>query len=349
MRIPLLHAVGVLVAALSSLVCAGPEASLGASSGVGSAASRTNPLAEVRTWGYQLQGLERRGALARLERAQVDLLVVEPTRTVIGAEDFPTRAMVERIHSRSGVGGRPRVALAYINVGQAEDYRTYWASTWRAPTDGQHGTPDYMLTLDPDGWPGNYPVAFWDPRWKAVLWGSPDALLDSAIEDGFDGIYLDWVLGYDEPVVARAARRAGIDPARAMAELIRDMRVYARTKREGFLVVPQNAAPLVLEIPALARWIDGIAQEDLTFRGRASDHWEDPSGGDVPVPRAASQELASMLSRCRRGGVPVFTVDYALQPANAERAIARSRELGFVPFVSRTSLDRLPDEVLGAR
>lgn len=327
--------------------CAGgPESSV---QPYASSIPASNPLGRVQSWGYQLQGLEEVGALARLERAELDLLVVEPTRTQQGSSEFPARLMVERIHAGKGSSDRPRLALAYLNVGQAEDYRDYWRSRWRAPTRAQRGSPDFILTLDPDGWPGNYPVAFWDPRWKAVLFGSPDALVDRAIEDGFDGVYLDWVLGYGEPLVVEAARKAGIEPAQAMAELIRDLRDYARTKREGFLVVPQNAAPLVLEVPALVRWIDGIAQEDLSFRGQAVDDWDDPRGGDLPVARHESLELASMLEHCRRSGVPVFTVDYALHPDNAARAIEKSRSLGFVPCVSRTSLARLPESVLAPR
>lgn len=350
MRTRLLHLVGALTAALSSIVCAGPVGGGGEGGALAAVPiDATGPLAAAQSWGYQLQGLDRPGALERLERAQLDLLVVEPTRTVRGSEDFDARGMVERIHSRAGSAGGPRLALAYLNVGQAEDYRDYWKGSWRAPTDATRGTPSFILTLDPDGWPGNYPVAFWDARWKAVLYGSEDALVDRAIEDGFDGVYLDWVLGYGEPAIVAAARAAGVDPARAMAELIRDLRAYARTKRAGFLVVPQNAAPLVLAVPELARWIDGVAQEDLSFRGEASDAWNDPAGGDVPVAREESQELVAMLERCLRAGVPVFTVDYALDPGHAQRALAKSRKHGFVPCVSRTSLAELPDDVLAPR
>ena len=102
------------------------------------------------------------------------------------------------------------MCLAYLNVGQAEDYRSYWQSEWRAPADSARGTPDFMVSVDPDGWPGNYPVTYWDPRWKRVLFGHRAALLDQILEDGFDGVYLDWVLGYQEPAVADAARSVAV-------------------------------------------------------------------------------------------------------------------------------------------
>ena len=142
----------------------------------------------VTSWAIQLQGLERAGATDRLARAAVDMLVIDPTRTIRGLEAFPTRDLVARIRTN-------KLCLAYINVGQAEDYRTYWRANFRAPSGNERGHPSYLVTVDPEGWKGNYPVAFWDTRWQAVLWGSPQALVDMAIADGFDGVYLDWVLG----------------------------------------------------------------------------------------------------------------------------------------------------------
>ena len=123
--------------------------------------------------------------------------------------------------------------LAYFNVGQGETYRTYWSSDWRAPTAGARGTPDFLLAEDPDGWPENYPVAFWDPRWRSLLL----AALDEVVADGFDGLFVDWVLGYAHPPVAAAALAEGIDPARAMVDLLRALRERAPP---GFLrAVPE--------------------------------------------------------------------------------------------------------------
>ena len=237
-------------------------------------------------------------------------------------EDFPTRDIVARLK-------KDKLCLAYINVGQAEDYRTYWRPSWRAPEKGKPGHPSYIVTVDSEGWEGNFPVAFWDPRWKAVLWGSSRALVDMAIADGFDGVYLDWVLGYREPAVA--ALHA--DPAGAMRDLIRDLRRYARLRRPGFLVIAQNGAAL----PGLGAVVDGFAAECLSFSGKAGADWNDAEAGDIAV--VDREERAALATALK---VPVFVVDYALRPENAAAAIAYARERGFVPFVSRVSLDRLP-------
>ncbi|MHC4342112.1 MAG: endo alpha-1,4 polygalactosaminidase [Planctomycetota bacterium] len=292
-----------------------------------------NRLSGVRTWAVQLQGLDREGAIERLERAPVDMVVIDPVRNVRGLESFPTKETVARLRER-------KICLAYLNVGQAESYRTYWRGFWKAPTQDGPGEPPYLLTVDPEGWSENYPVAFWDPRWQGVLWGNPLAALDEILADGFDGVFLDWVLGFENPEVIRAASEAGVDPARAMAELVRDLRLYARQRDPGFLVLAQNGAALSERVPAFPDWIDGFCQECLSFRGDAGVKWEDPAGGDIPVDK--NDRLLDRLRDIRRHGVPVFTIDYALLPRNVQAAMKRSRSLGFVPCVTRVSLDRLP-------
>lgn len=286
----------------------------------------------VDSWAIQLQGLERPGAADALAREPVHMLVLEATRTVKGQENFPTRALVERLSAE-------KLCLAYVNVGQAEDYRTYWTSSWRGP-----GEPSFVLGPDPDGWQGNYPVAYWDPRWRRELWGAPGALVDAAIADGFDGVLCDWVLGYEDATVASAARRAGVDPARAMAELLRDLRAYARAKRPGFVVLAQNGIGLPARVPESLAWIDGYTQESLSFMGRAGAGWEDAEAGDLPIPAEgdwSTAALSAQIAALRARGARVFTLDYARKAENVALALRRSRALGCIPAVSLSPLDRL--------
>lgn len=299
---------------------------------------RKNPLGEVSAWAIQLQGLDRDGALERLEGAQAGLVVIDPTRTVRGQESFPTRAAVARLRRRG-------LCLAYLNVGQAEAYRTYWRPDWRAPTAARRGEPAYLVTVDPEGWADNYPVAYWDLRWKSVLWGSADAPLDRALADGFDGVFLDWILAFREPAVVAAARRDGVDPADAMVALVRELRHYAERRRPGFLLLALNGATLVEQRPEFAAVVDGVAQENLSFSGRAGAGWEDADAGDLAIPARGDWSTATIARRlraCRARGLPVFTLDYAADPRNARHARAVSVRLGCVPFISRTPLDRLP-------
>lgn len=260
-------------------------------------------LAHVRTWAIQLHGDVR-------DTTPYEMLVLDPSaRPVPG-----------------------KLCLAYVNVGEAEEYRSYWKTFWRPPDLGP-GVPDYLLAADPDGWKGNYVVAYWDPRWQAVLWGGAGSLVDEALAAGFDGVFLDWVLAYREPSVA--AR--GGDPERAMARLVADLAAYARRKRPGAFVVLNNGALLAARSRDVRRAIDGVVQESLSFGGRAGAAWDDAdAGGILQSPAPELREALASLD------CPVFTIDYAVREEHARSARAASVAQGFVPFVSRTPLDRLP-------
>ena len=305
-------------------------------------------LAPVDAWAIQLQGFDATTPPSRFAAVAVDLLVLEPMRSQRGEEPFPMRELVQRVQASPGASLPGKRVVAYLNIGQAEDYRGYWQPSWQAPTAERPGSPAFLLGLDPDGWRGNYPVAFWRPEWKRCLFGHAEAPLDQLLADGFEGIYADWVLGFLDPQVRAAAAADGVDPAVEMVRLLAELRAYGRARYPLFVVIAQNALALAEQRPELLDGIDAIAQEDLSFRGLASAAWNDAGAGDIPTTPAtptaetAAWDVGERLRRLRERGVKVFTLDYALQPENVARAIERSRALGLVPCVSRTPLDRLP-------
>jgi cysteinyl-tRNA synthetase len=300
--------------------------------------SRAERLAGVERWAYQLQGLEEEGAIEALVASPYELLVLDPTRTVQGSEAFDAAGMVAALHDAG------KLVLAYLDIGQAEDYRTYWQADWVAPSDDERGEPDFLVRPDPDGWSGNYPVAFWEPAWQELVLRDPAGLVQQALDDGFDGAYLDWIEAYEDPVVIEVAEGEGIDPAEAMVGFVRALGATARERDPDFLVVPQNAAWLVYEQPDYLTAIDGLAIEDLSFGGEADTAWDDPASGDIPQDAEEQAELEELIALYRDAGLPVFCVDYALDPDNAAEAEARALEAGCVPFISQTPLDRLPGE-----
>ena len=141
---------------------------------------RRAALKAARTWMYQIAALDDPAAVRALAATDYPLLVLEPGNNHRPCEDdsaedecaegYDTAAMVAAL--RETPDGRRRVLLAYIDIGQAERWRTYWGSDWRPPTADGPGAPDFILTFDPDGWAGNYPVAFWRAEWQA-LWSGP--------------------------------------------------------------------------------------------------------------------------------------------------------------------------------
>ena len=86
--------------------------------------------------------------------------------------------------------GGHRLIIAYMSIGEAENYRYYWNADWN--TD----PPAWMKDENPD-WEGNYKVAYWDEGWQSIIYGSTEAYLDKIIEKGFDGVYLDIIDAFE--------------------------------------------------------------------------------------------------------------------------------------------------------
>ncbi|MCK5828208.1 endo alpha-1,4 polygalactosaminidase, partial [Candidatus Bipolaricaulota bacterium] len=53
--------------------------------------------------------------------------------------------------------------------------------------------PEWLLDENPE-WEGNYPVQYWHPQWRDIVF----VMLDAVLEAGFDGVYLDRVDVYEE-------------------------------------------------------------------------------------------------------------------------------------------------------
>ena len=316
------------------------------------------PLKGVEFWAYQIQDLSAPGAVDALVDSHYDLLVLEPTRTDWSSGDryFDARGMVARVKGSPASDGQHRkLVLAYVNIGEAEDWRWYWTWSrgWHCRGEPPDDWPQYVLACDPDGWAGDYPVAYWDAAWKDVLiygvrqGAQPGrdyaSIIDQVINDGFDGIYLDWVAAFEDPEVAAAAQEAGLDPAGEMVALIREIRDYAIARSPEFRIVQQNAASLVDGHPELLELVDAIAQEAVWFDGDATDDWDDPDGYDRENDEDLTLYYLGYLEQYAEAGLAVFVCEYALE--HADRAYAEAYAAGFIPYVTRTPLSRLTTTV----
>ena len=86
--------------------------------------------------------------------------------------------------------GGKRLIIAYMSIGEAEDYRYYWQSDWKL------GSPSFIKEENPD-WEGNYKVQYWDTEWQNIIYGSSGAYLDKIMATGFDGVYLDIIDAFE--------------------------------------------------------------------------------------------------------------------------------------------------------
>jgi cysteinyl-tRNA synthetase len=311
-------------------------------------------LDEVQYWAYQLQEISEPGSVPALEASHYDMLVLEPTRTDWSSDDrlFDTKAMVTRLKNSAASDDLHRkLVIAYIDIGEAEDWRWYWtwSTDWDCVPPIPEDWPDYILSCDPDGWSGNYPLAYWDARWKDIIiygenqdsspHGDYNSVIDEVIKSGFDGIYLDWVEAFEDDSVIVAAQQSGVDPAKEMIGFIREMRDYASLRDPNFIIIQQNAAALIDGHPELTNVIDAIAQEAIWYDGDADVDWDDPKGYDYANDQELVDYYIDYLWEYQVAGLPVFDCEYALE--EAADAYTNAKNAGFIPYVTRRSLSRL--------
>jgi cysteinyl-tRNA synthetase len=265
--------------------------------------------AAVTSWVYQLQGYPR-GRLDALIRAPQQLAVIDLARDA--RRDYFRPEEVEALRA-SG-----KLVLAYFEIGSIEKFRPEYR-----PLRAQ--AADLILNRWPD-WPDEYFVRYWDPRWwdRVVR-----PRVDRAVSAGFDGVYLDTPLAYEEldlSMVPGASRDA---LARRMADLIVRVSGYAKTRRNGMLVVPQNS-PELRAYPGYQDAIDGIGMEELFFQAT-----------DRPCRAGYCAENLAGARALRDGGKFVLAVDYATKPDNVGTACGRYREERFAGYVGVRDLDRI--------
>ena len=290
------------------------------------------PLQSVVTWGYQLQG-----ARAGLIAPEIDLVVIDHAREQ-SATDVLTAADVEVFRQRPGKS--PRIVLAYMSIGEAERYRYYWSKTWTASSWLGAGRPTWLGRENKD-WKGNYHILYWLPDWQKIIFNpapsrldvlrsawlkTPDAYIDRILDAGFDGVYLDRVDAFGEWEKSRKTAEQD------MSDFVVRLSGYAKARRPGFLVVPQNGEELTRRVN-YRRAIDGLAKEDLMF------------GVDGPERDNKPDEIAEavlQLQRVRADNLPVFVVEYITDAAKRQRAQRRMAQLGFVLTFAERDLHSEP-------
>ena len=309
----------------------------------------------ISTWMYQIQDLFVGDNLDILDNTNYDMLVVEPSMN-IKDEHYDTAKLVSTLSTKPN--GDKRLLIAYVDIGQAEDYRDYWKDNWVAPTKNSKGYPDFMITIDPDGWSGNYPVAYWDKRWKDI-WLGDDGIIAKLATEGFDGIYLDWIEAYDEDRVLEYAKSQNIDAKREMIKFMKELKEKGQEINPNFVVIAQNAQYLLDYAPTeYASIIDAIATEDTWFYGDGDANWNDSRAGDLHGDERHQDEFSTenrikQNSKYLKLGIPVFTVDYCISEKNANYVYNQSRVNGFIHIVTRVSLSKLtttpPTEFLATK
>lgn len=269
-------------------------------------------LADVETWTYQLQNFAQ--SIDAAVRSDSDMLVID--YAIDGGDGLQplSRKTVERLKYKPD-GGR-RLVIAYLSVGEAEEYRPYWKSAWREK-------PPAWVIAENCRWPKNYLVRFWERGWRDIIFAGDSSYLAAIRAVGFDGVYLDRVDVYSDIAEREPHARAH------MIKFVKDFATVARARDPGFLVIVQNAEEL-LEDAAYRAAIDAVAKEDLLYG---------VAGTGERNPGAMVADSTRLLDVLTDDGKPVFVVEYLTNDTAIAAAKAELGELGFAGVFPTRALD----------
>jgi len=99
-----------------------------------------------------------------------------------------TSSEVESLKIKSNGGSR--LIIAYMSIGEAEDYRYYWQTEWVT------NPPSWLEEENPE-WHGNYKVRYWDKDWQNIIYENNDSYLKKILDAGFTGVYLDIIDAFE--------------------------------------------------------------------------------------------------------------------------------------------------------
>lgn len=327
-----------------------PLAAIAGGGAAEAAEHRVKRLPPLNNWGYQLQGADPQEIAA----SPFDLVVIDYSRNGTHKGRF-TREELRQMQRKPD--GSRRYVIAYMSIGEAETYRYYWDRKWveraplmksrvedkadPAPLPGPRVTAQReaapltvriprliapsWLGRENARWPGNFLVRYWYDEWQELIMHDDDSYLSRIIDAGFDGVYLDRVDVFYE---TRIDRKFAIDK---MVDFVVELAEIARSKRLGFVVIPQNAEQL-LKIPRYRAAIDAAAKEDLLYG------LDGEEGANSPRAVATSNRA---LQYARDDGLPVMVVEYLSDPLKQKQAARQAGELGFIPYFAPRKLDRL--------
>ncbi len=212
--------------------------------------------------------------------------------------------------------------VGYLSIGEAEDYRSYWESSWDT------NKPSWMLGENPD-WGSHY-VKFWDPTWQNIVLNRATEMAKA----GYDGIMLDVVDVYGVSQVSNAD--GGFDHARAdMMAFVQKISAATKAVNPDFKIIQNNALDLLVTDPdnpssstnaSHLSHIDGVLAESTFYLSNNS-------------PTSWGQWNEQYLLHAVDAGKTVLAIDYPTSSSAQNAFIDKAIADGFVPYVATQSLN----------
>ncbi len=244
---------------------------------------------EISSWGIQLQNYVAPYDLNRIAESSAELWVIDVAEGV--GKDF-SAWQIEALKKKG------KIVLAYMSIGEAESYRSYFATLSKS-----------LLGAQNPKWKGNYNVHYWEKEWQDVIIGK---YLKGIKAQGFDGVLLDVIDAYERytPVDERAAD---------MAIFIERISLEGRKDDPGFLVYLQNGLQIRRHLKDERIFLDAI------------------SGVNAESVSTIPSSIEDMLYY-KAHGKTVLALEYPKTVDERKLFFERAKKLGAVPVAGEAGL-----------
>ena len=279
----------------------------------------------IKSWGYQLQNDDP----AIIASSPYDVVVMDFQRDpAIG----PPFSPADLARMKKKPDGSRRLVIAYISIGEAENYRYYWGD--RNWGDVRNRTP--LIEKENPEWPGNLSVKYWEQEWQNLILNDTDSYINRIMDAGFDGIYLDKIDIADE---YQGKTPTGTIASDLMIQFVSKISTVTKLRNKNFLTIAQNAEGL-LDDDVYRAAIDGIGKESLLYSEGlfdAKNAFKPPSRNDD----ASIKETTRLLSKLRADNKLVLCVEYIDKPDLIAKASGELAANGFIPYFGPRDLAHL--------
>jgi len=206
--------------------------------------------------------------------------------------------------------------IAYISLGEAENYRFYWDKI---------KDRSWVIGENPN-WEGNYLVDIREKEWQELILNE---VIPRIIEDGFQGVMMDTL---DTAETLESDDGGDFKGSyEAMVHLVKTI----HEKYPDLMLISNNGFSILKEI---APYLSGMLVEDIFGMPdfEANDYIRVP-------PEIRRQKVEILKPLQEQYQMPVFNIEYV---AMRNKALARqyaeaSHELGFVSYVAEKELSKI--------
>ena len=205
--------------------------------------------------------------------------------------------------------------IAYVNLGMAEEWRSYWKERWRR-------SPPRWIAEKSREWSGEYVVMFWHPAWRRIL----RRVLKSIEREGYDGILLDNIDVYEY------WEEKGCKAEEKLLMIIK----WIKLTYSGKIYVNIGSGLKLIYDEEFMKLVDGILREEV---------WASYRGAIDPE---ETREILNALIYAKQRGKDVVILDYSNDERLTNAILSECAILGFKCYIGSRDLNSLPKYLQGS-